>query len=688
MKSNITYSEVKTSGDLLEASASIEMTPEMFDLMSSKIYKDKPLAVIREILCNAKDAHVDAGVDQPIGLHVPNRLEPFLKFRDYGKGLSQQQVMSLYMKYGYSTKKETNDAIGCMGIGSKAPLAYTDSFHVISYQDGYKCTYNVFKDKGIPKVALLNTEMTTDPSGIEIKVAVAPQDFVTFKETAQKFLRFFDYPVTVTGGVLNYSVTKLIETPLYTTYQAKYLHSKSVYAVMGGIVYEVSSDLTAGLDKVMAEGERLHLIFDIGDISMAASRETLSEDEGTIKAIKKRVALIEQEYVKTMQGEIDKFKTPYELLTFLSKHKLISDGWGKKPNTVRGSYTWDGKDINNILQQADVKYRTVRKTHRVYDSKNPLEGFNEIPLFLDVDRGTGALKVASRLSELDNKARVILATNQAEIDELKAFFGDDIEFVSCKEKYPIMFPRGATDKTKVSVAKSGLYDINMREVKQLDSEETGYYIPYERDTCLIPRIHLGVYEMVDLLDMMNKNHKKVHNFYICRKGGLPAVKKTQLVEMDLPTLTKIFRGCYTKTEYDSFLSVKAYKGTCLLGGAPKNNLWPLIEDEFPLHKLAKSLTKTNKASGFLKSLRTRVIEMIIPDIYKDLSARKDMFEKEKLIYEERYPLVDFVSYYQVSPEILEELREHIKQKQEKNKVAKTGTVTTVKKNQPKLKKAT
>ena len=40
----------------------VAQTAEFFDIMSNAIYSNKPMAVIREVLCNAWDSHINSGV--------------------------------------------------------------------------------------------------------------------------------------------------------------------------------------------------------------------------------------------------------------------------------------------------------------------------------------------------------------------------------------------------------------------------------------------------------------------------------------------------------------------------------------------------------------------------------------------------------------------------------------------------
>jgi len=73
----------------------------IFSILRNQLYSDKILAVVREYCTNAMDANIDAGVpDCPIQVSIPNAFSPFFKVRDFGKGLSEEQVYNIFGSYG------------------------------------------------------------------------------------------------------------------------------------------------------------------------------------------------------------------------------------------------------------------------------------------------------------------------------------------------------------------------------------------------------------------------------------------------------------------------------------------------------------------------------------------------------------------------------------------------------------
>ena len=153
MKIQSTQNDVTLSQNITSSKFRIAQTKHTFQILSSGLYSDKITAIIRELSCNAYDSHVVAGCpERPFEVHFPNQHVNTFRIRDYGTGLSHEDVMGLYTTYMESTKQASNDQVGCFGLGSKSPFAYTDSFTVCSYFEGKKSTYNLFiGDEGVPE---------------------------------------------------------------------------------------------------------------------------------------------------------------------------------------------------------------------------------------------------------------------------------------------------------------------------------------------------------------------------------------------------------------------------------------------------------------------------------------------------------------------------------------------------------
>ena len=165
----------------------------VIDLLRNQIYSNKILAVIREYTTNAVDAHNDVGKEgTPISVGLPTRFNPHFTVRDFGDGLSHDDVCNIYVRYCKSTKRQSNAFTGQLGIGCKSGFAYGDSFTVTSYHKGVKTTYVAQIDETSQgKIIKMDESKSKEPSGIEIKIAVAEDDVHTFQKEALDLFRYF-----------------------------------------------------------------------------------------------------------------------------------------------------------------------------------------------------------------------------------------------------------------------------------------------------------------------------------------------------------------------------------------------------------------------------------------------------------------------------------------------------------------
>ena len=302
----------------------IRNSAKAFNILSSGLYANKVRAIIRELSCNAVDSHVAAGnADTPFEVHLPNSLDPHFSIRDFGTGLTHEQVTSIYTTYFESTKTDSNAFIGALGLGSKSPFSYTDNFTVTAIKDGRRGIYSAFiNGEGVPSIALMMTEETDEPAGVEIKFSVNDRsDFYKFKDEAVKVYRHFKLKPIIKGvsdfrfELLSYETENIIPG----------VHSlsgaRSSVAVMGNIAYpiQVPNEETAlgGLHRMLSCGLEMH--FEIGELDFQASREGLSYIPSTIEAIKRKLEAVRDQLSVHIKTEAEKIDNLWFRADFLAK---------------------------------------------------------------------------------------------------------------------------------------------------------------------------------------------------------------------------------------------------------------------------------------------------------------------------------------------------------------------------------
>ena len=267
----------------------MEMNAHAFEILSNGLYSNPIRAILRELCCNAWDAHIEAGrEDTPFDLHLPNDLDPVFRLRDYGPGLSPEKIHNVYRRYFASTKQNSNDMTGHFGLGSKTPFAYTDKFTVRSYHQGTMTHYAMVRDNGIPTVVKVASGPTDHPDGLEILFEVEQKDFDNFSIEAASVLRPFVVKPKITGQDITIedfgpSVLK------GEGWRVSQSHDK--IAVMGNVEYPLSN---APLDKMSLEARhalQLFLVVDfpLGSFKMTPSREAIHWTDFSINSINDRM---------------------------------------------------------------------------------------------------------------------------------------------------------------------------------------------------------------------------------------------------------------------------------------------------------------------------------------------------------------------------------------------------------------
>jgi hypothetical protein len=164
---------VVTSGNAGLATMTSRVDPEgarrMMEMLVN-LYADRRLAVVREYVSNAVDASRVAGSTEPVEITAPTLLEPNFIVTDRGIGMSVDEVEATFLAFAASTKRDTNDLVGGLGVGAKSAWAITESFLVDTVKDGKRTLVRAARD--LSHQVLLAGEPTDLPTGTTISVPV------------------------------------------------------------------------------------------------------------------------------------------------------------------------------------------------------------------------------------------------------------------------------------------------------------------------------------------------------------------------------------------------------------------------------------------------------------------------------------------------------------------------------------
>ena len=269
-------------------------------------YSNTQLAVIREISANALDANVEANAKRRIEVKLPTSMNPTFAVRDFGGGLSEEDVFGLYSKYGKSTKRQSNNYIGAFGIGKFAPLSYGDNFTCVSYHNGKKTTYNIFvNEDDDTKISRIGDSVPTDePTGLSIEVAVADNDVNSFRETSQKFFQFFPshempYFIGAEDDFIKPQEKILASDTddwFFINRESRSYYGGNSHIIMGRVSYKIdpssiqvenyiSDDARRRIVETLLNDNNFYIRLPLGSVKLHHSRESLEYNKMTQKSV-------------------------------------------------------------------------------------------------------------------------------------------------------------------------------------------------------------------------------------------------------------------------------------------------------------------------------------------------------------------------------------------------------------------
>ena len=299
--------------------ANIKRSAAAYHILSNSLYSNKILAATRETICNALDISRKTGTAHPIQITIPSLFaktgNAFI-VRDWGTGLSEQEIRELALTYFETSKSASNDEIGGFGLGFKAPLAYTDGFQITSRQNGTKTTYAVFfNENRIPSVTKLGASQTEDPNGLEISIPVKASDFQEFTHTVQRLAYFIPKHLIYTPGLpTRYCLdhNPIFNTPHFISATPDYRPSlQRGGVVMGMVHYPIDlQNLPASLRDDLRLLDGGYLQAEIGYLNLAPNREALSYDRTTIANLRLLVNEAIMEIKQAMKELIEASTTP------------------------------------------------------------------------------------------------------------------------------------------------------------------------------------------------------------------------------------------------------------------------------------------------------------------------------------------------------------------------------------------
>lgn len=442
---------VKRGGNIEEVAFTIEADAAAFEALSADLYTNRVQAPIRELAANAADAHVAAGTqDTPFVIHIPTKSEPFFSIRDYGTGLSREEIEKLYTRYFKSTKTTSNEYIGCKGLGSKTPFAYVDNFMVTSYHNGKKMVFNCFKNENrCPATAFLGEDDTTEHNGLEVSFAVESGDVWQFHSELKNVLKFFSSKPTLTG-VSSFPIEE-INYLLKNENFGITSKSDSSCVIMGNVSYPFDESAFSNTAEALNEAEKkilnwgIHLFAPIGTVEVAINREKLTYTKETRCTVKRLLTEAMGAVLVAAQKQLAEAKNIWDARVLIST--IMGSVLGSLlPEDVE--FVWNGKVVKQRVTTTDINENMIfimehlttesspsrnrrrkwwvpspSKGNKSFFSHEPIENFDaksvKLIFISDLDHGSyAAAKRHMNHNGIKNAVMIHKELSQEEIDKI------------------------------------------------------------------------------------------------------------------------------------------------------------------------------------------------------------------------------------------------------------------------------
>lgn len=297
--------DIKRQGDLGGQKIGMKINVNSLDKIMSlltDLYSDPAMAVIREYSTNARDSHVAAGkADVPIEVTTPNALSPFFRVKDFGLGMSIQDIEDTYSQYGASTKEGSDDYNGMLGLGCKSALTFTQQFTLISVHNGLKISVSISRvEDGTGQMEIVDTRATDDPNGVEIVIPVALAS--TFRDKITSFYQYWRKGTVLVDGLAPEFIGDSPEGSWVDDDILMLKNTGQDYVVMGGVAYPTRK---LRPESTYSRTYSIVAFVEMGAVQFPPSRESLFYSEKTLATVDSIRGRVEKKIAETGQAELD-----------------------------------------------------------------------------------------------------------------------------------------------------------------------------------------------------------------------------------------------------------------------------------------------------------------------------------------------------------------------------------------------
>lgn len=248
--------------------------------MVVNMYADPVSAVTREYIANAVDATTAAGTKRPVEVTVPTLMTPTLVVKDYGTGMDSTTLEKAFLAFAESTKGDTNDQVGGLGVGAKSAWTICESFIVDTVKDGKRNVVRASRD--LEHEVMVSDAAFDAPNGTTITIPVKVDD-AEWKEEVIKVAAFHKPGAVLVDG-----------KPVDSVQSGKRIGPVRIGSIggvpdrftilSGGTMFGVPSALTTTISGTLVN-VRAIIELPVGSFSHTPNRDYLIADDRTKAAL-------------------------------------------------------------------------------------------------------------------------------------------------------------------------------------------------------------------------------------------------------------------------------------------------------------------------------------------------------------------------------------------------------------------
>ena len=333
--------------ETVKMSLDLDSAQVLMQMLSKNLYSDAIGSTIRECASNALDSHRRAGSDKPIIVSFKrnNQTDTYeFAVQDFGIGLDAEDVRNIISKYGKSTKRDSNTELGMMGLGFKAPLAYSSSFYFVARKDGMERKYMMYEGEDTNSIDLLYEIPTTEENGVKVIVPVSYYDRHSFTQKIKEQLAYFENVYFDVDNSISYAVTND-----FTIHRAEHFQFSSMatnsymHLCLDNVSYPIDWE-KLGIDRINI---KIALRFNLSDgLFPTPNREAIRYTKEAKETILRKIATVADIFM-------DKFN---EAITTKSDIKAIMEFYGRNSKYIKSWYKGTDEEIviDDLVKHSSV----------------------------------------------------------------------------------------------------------------------------------------------------------------------------------------------------------------------------------------------------------------------------------------------------------------------------------------------